>query len=116
MSPMNVPIDCPICKARETERWVYQTRDYFIIKAKTMKGHQQRYMFCSKEHLPHNPQDYHRLLQAVQTGLHLFKTDFVVFNGIYASIKQHWHVILSDRMFQDEEVDITREPRIEVFL
>ncbi|MDD1679301.1 MAG: hypothetical protein LUO93_09010 [Methanomicrobiales archaeon] len=107
--------NCPICDAFSKEKIIYETRDFFVINAKTKKGHKQRYMFCSMQHVPHNPFDYQRLLIAVQTGLHLFKTDFVVFNGIYASIKQHWHVILSDRFFQDEVVDITKEPRIEVF-
>jgi hypothetical protein len=108
---------CPICEAYHTERIIYETPEYFVIEAKTKKGHNQRYMFCSKAHVPHDPKNYEMMLKAVRSGIKfLFLKDFVVFNGIYASIKDHWHVILSDRMFQEETVDITKEPRIEVYL
>ncbi len=55
------------------------------------------------------------MTDAVKIGYKVCDTDFVVFNGIYASIKQHIHYIISDRFFQDEKVDITKEPRVEVF-
>ena len=108
---------CPICESYYTEKILYETSEYFVIEAKTKKGHTQRYLFCSKDHIPHDPKNYEAILKAVRVGIKfLFLKDFVVFNGIYASIKDHWHVVLSDRNFSEEVVDITKEPRIEVFL
>lgn len=119
-------MNCPICKAKidESENIVgffggdqgeRKEPKYFVLPCKDLKGHKKRYMFCTEKHMPHGTQDYEKILDAVKMGLALFHEDFIVLNGVNASIKEHWHVIICDRRFDGEKVDVTKEPRIEVF-
>jgi len=109
-------MNCHICNAYKHEKILLDNERFFVIEAKTKKGHNKRYMICSKSHVKHDPTDVYDVLEAVGMAYQLFEEDFVVFNGVFASIKEHEHFIASDRHFEEEVVDITKEPRIEVFL
>jgi hypothetical protein len=107
---------CNICDAYKNEKIIKENEDFFIVDAKTKKGHNKRFMVCRKAHVQHDPRDIYDLLDALEFVYDLFGEDFVIFNGIFASIKEHEHFIASDRHFEEEVVDITKEPRIEVFV
>lgn len=107
--------DCPICKARKNEEIIHSGDGFFVIRAKDMKGHDERYMFCSENHVPHC-YDCHGMSEAVKWGLQKMKRDFIIMFGVKASIKGHWHVIVCDRKTDGETVNIFEEPRIEVFV
>ena len=106
---------CPICEAHEHENIIWQSTPdgYFIIETKNKKGHDKRYMLCS---LGHVGQETDRVGMgiAVREGLNLFEESFIILFGKYASINDHWHVILCDTKLDGESVDLRKEPRIEV--
>jgi hypothetical protein len=106
-------IKCPICKAFRKEPIVYFAADYFVVETRDKKGHNQRYMLCSVEHRPHGI-DNVGMGVAIRAGLSLFPESFIIPFGKFASIKDHWHVVMCDMKFDKEVVDITKEPRIEV--
>jgi len=108
-------ISCSICKAVVEENVIFQSNDYFLVETKTKKGHDKRYMLCSIAHRKHGF-DSVGMGIAVTEGLKLFKEPFIICFGKYASIKDHWHVVLCDTKLDGESVDIRKEPRIEVIL
>ena len=107
--------NCPLCKAFKSEKTHMVNSDYFLVNAKSLKGHKKRYLLCSITHRIHGL-DQEGLSLAVREGLRLFKSEpFLVIFGVKASIKDHWHVIICDRILDSEVVNVFEEPRIEVF-
>lgn len=92
-------VDCPLCKALQTETPLAQNKDFIVLRTKAMKGHKERIMIVFRAHtsqlLEITEWEGERYLE--QIGKELFKsTFFLILDPTYATISDHWHLVASD--------------------
>ena len=97
---------CPLCEVwhREPENVFYEDDRFVVIQTKYLKGHEQRVMVLSKEHKAyHNGGDdflerwyMDTLIDDVIKPLFDYTYKIVVMEGKYGSVKDHWHVVITD--------------------
>jgi len=94
-------VGCPLCQLDlEKEKVYYEDRTFIVVRTKTMKGHRERIMIIYKPHehtIPYKA--YERALDiATKIGREVFSytPKFVIMDSTFATINDHWHLVLSD--------------------
>lgn len=95
-------MDCPLCLLNLSKETVFYEDGYFIVlRTKNLKGHKERIMIISKEHIHtlHSQIHYDAAFEIItKVGRKLFKGcgKFIVMDSIFATINEHWHLVCTD--------------------
>lgn len=102
---------CPLCNLNPTSE-VFFLRDPHIsvVRTKKMKGHRERVMVLTNDHVEAVPNWLfdHAVEKAIEVGKRVFNytPKFVVMESTYASIRDHWHLVLSDLDPKSEDFEL----------
>ena len=114
----NVNPTCPLCSL--TSEVPYYEDDFIaIVRTKTMKGHQERLMVIWKDHVISIPtvQETYAILKLIEVGKRQFNYTykFVIMEGTYQTIKNHFHLVATDLDPKSDDFwQIMKTPWIEV--
>lgn len=98
---------CPLCK-NVTSIFVHSQKETvldesaytIIVRTKTLKGHKERIMVVAKAHKAEVPYWLRELalarLEEVGKRVFNYTPKFVIMDGTFASIKDHWHLVATD--------------------
>lgn len=96
---------CPLCKITslfrpKSEKVFYEDSYVIIVRTKKLKGHKERIMIVTKGHRKHPPKWLHDYCMGKLTerGKKIFHytPKFVIMDGTFASIKNHFHLVCTD--------------------
>jgi len=104
---------CPLCNLtdREKDNVYYEDDVFFIARTKTLKGHKERIMIGSKLHIdkinaPYTngiwwgnsilPKNIIDTLENICKEVFSYTYKVVVMEGGYASIPEHFHLVITD--------------------
>ena len=91
---------CPLCKAVEKEKPIYEDSMITIIPAKDRKGHWKRIMAVDKTHrsIPPSwiPQHMEETLARIGQKTFSYTYKFVIMSPIFGDIQDHYHLVASD--------------------
>ncbi|MEM2104100.1 MAG: hypothetical protein QW717_04340 [Candidatus Bathyarchaeia archaeon] len=102
--------NCPLCSLdMQKEKIFYQDDLFIVLRTAKLKGHRERIMIVYKQHQNTiSYEEYERALKIVSDiGREVFKyaPKFVILDGTFASIKDHWHLVASDLDPKSEDFD-----------
>jgi len=115
MSQDGKQADCPLCNIPDKEVLEEYAR-WKLVRTKTMKGHRERLMLLSKEHVKSLDEQSvgEAYLHLMRIGSRFFSyvKQWAIFEPAYATVPDHWHRIISDldSKAQDHE-QILKTPR-----
>jgi len=113
-------MECPLCNLKLKEEVVFYEDEFIVIlRTRDLKGHQERIMVVWKAHYSHIPdaQYAYALMKLIDTGKRVFKytPKFVIMEGTFQTIKQHWHLVATDLDPNSNDFEqILRTPWLEV--
>ena len=93
---------CPLCSMDLSKEIIFYEDGYFLVlRTKKLKGHRERFMIISKEHIHtlHSQLHYEVAIEIlVKVGTTLFKGrgKFIIMDSTFATINEHWHLVCSD--------------------
>ena len=90
---------CPLCNISEAEVLAEFPR-WRLARTKTMKGHRERLMLYSKEHLKTVDEqsigEAYILLSNLGSKFFSYTDRWAIFEPVYATVPNHWHRVASD--------------------
>lgn len=94
-------LNCPLCELDlKKEKIYYEDKSFIVLRTENLKGHRERIMIVYKEHdhtIPYKA--YERALDIVsKIGRSIFSytPKFVIMDATFATITDHWHLVVSD--------------------
>ena len=92
---------CPLCSLDlSKERIFYEDSFFVVLRTKALKGHRERFMIVSKEHVHDiSHEAFESALDiVVRIGRKLFcgSGKFIIMDSTFATINQHWHLVCTD--------------------
>lgn len=105
-----VMVECPLCKLDLSQEKVFYEDQFFVVlRTKNLKGHKERIMIVSKSHVHRIPMKaYESALDIVERfGRIIFKytNKFVIMDSTFATINQHWHLVVTDLDPKSEDIE-----------
>jgi diadenosine tetraphosphate (Ap4A) HIT family hydrolase len=93
--------DCPLCRINlEAEKVFYKNEKFVILRTHKLKGHKERIMVMSKKHVQKFSRETEKegIALLEQVGRNAFRDSykFVIMEGTFASIQDHWHYVATD--------------------
>ena len=103
-------LHCPFCELDLTsEKIYYEDRSFIVLKTKDLKGHRERIMIVYKEHQHTIPyKAFERALDILyEIGKKVFSytPKFVIMDLTFATINDHWHLVVTDLDPRSEDFD-----------
>jgi len=103
-------VGCPLCELDFSKEKVYFRDAYMaILRTKSLKGHRERIMVTAIQHWGKVSKRFYNyaVRRLIEVGMEVFSytSRFVVMDGTYASIKDHWHLVASDLDPNSEDYD-----------
>jgi hypothetical protein len=94
-------LNCPLCELDlKKEKIYYEDKSFIVLRTQNLKGHRERIMIVYKEHNHTVPyKAYERALDIVsKIGRSVFSytPKFVIMDATFATITDHWHLVVSD--------------------
>jgi hypothetical protein len=93
--------NCPLCALNLKKESVYYDDESFIVlRTKNLKGHRERIMIVYKRHehtIPYKA--YERaldILSRIGSNVFRYTPKFVIMDTTFATINDHWHLVVSD--------------------
>ena len=103
-------LNCPLCELTlKKEKIYYEDRLFIVLKTKTLKGHRERIMIVYKKHehtIPYKA--YERaldILSKIGRKVFSYTPKFVIMDTTFATINDHWHLVVSDLDPKSEDFD-----------
>jgi len=101
---------CPLCNLDPgKEVFFYRDLHIAVVRTKKLKGHVQRIMVLTNEHVETVPQWLfdHAISKLIEVGKKVFSytPKFVIMEGTYASVRDHWHLVASDLDPESEDFE-----------
>lgn len=101
---------CPLCNLELHEEEIfYEDSTFLILRTKDLKGHKDRIMIVTKEHVHSISYIMYEaaLLIAEKIGRIIFAytPKFVIMDSTFATIKEHWHLVMTDLDSKSEDFD-----------
>ena len=92
---------CPLCSLDLKKETIFYEDEYFLVlRTKRLKGHEERFMIVSKEHVRDiTPIAFESALDIIERiGKKVFNGlgKFIIMDSTFASINQHWHLVCTD--------------------
>jgi len=103
-------LNCPFCELDlKKEKIYYEDRVFIVLKTENLKGHRERIMIVYKKH-EHtiSYKAYERALDIVsKIGGKVFSytPKFVIMDSTFATINDHWHLVVTDLDPKSEDFD-----------
>ncbi len=115
MSQDGKQADCPLCNIPDKEVLEEYAR-WKLVRTKTMKGHRERLMLLSKEHVKSLDEQSvgEAYLHLMRIGSRFFSyvKQWAIFEPAYATVQDHWHRIISDLDSKAQDYEqILKTPR-----
>lgn len=103
-------LHCPLCELDLTsEKIYYEDRSFIVLKTKDLKGHRERIMIVYKKHQHTIPyKAFERALDILsEIGKKVFSytPKFVIMDLTFATINDHWHLVVTDLDPRSEDFD-----------
>lgn len=103
-------LHCPFCELDLTsEKIYYEDRSFIVLKTKDLKGHRERIMIVYKKHQHTIPyKAFERALDILyEIGKKVFSytPKFVIMDLTFATINDHWHLVVTDLDPRSEDFD-----------
>ena len=95
-------LNCPLCKAlkRETDNIFHRDLFFTVMRTKDLKGHKERIMIVLNSHKStvSRQELEHAINILTEVGKEAFHytPKFIIMDGTYATIKNHWHLVATD--------------------
>ena len=93
--------NCPLCNLElHKEEIFYEDAAFIILRTKDLKGHRERMMIVSKEHV--HSVDYITydvalgVVEEIGKKIFSYAPKFVIMDSTFATIKEHWHLVATD--------------------
>ena len=106
---------CPLCEIPLRETLLYEDDSIYLVVTKNMKGHTVRMMACIKEHRK-EPNFVERTKIYIILYLYMhakLSEEWVFLEGLYASCKDHFHIVASDLKGTPEELEaLAKTPKV----
>jgi len=103
-------LNCPFCELDlKREKIYYEDRSFIVLRTKDLKGHRERIMIVYKKHehtIPYKA--FERALDILsEIGRKVFSytPKFVVMDSTFATINDHWHLVVTDLDPRSEDFD-----------
>lgn len=114
--PNNGEKPCPLCNIPDAEVLMEFPR-WRIARTKTMKGHKERFMIYSNDHVKTlDEQSVGEAFLMLMTISHRFfshTNTWAIFEPVYATVPDHWHRVASDLdPAADDHEQILKTPRL----
>jgi len=103
-------LNCPFCELDlKKEKIYYEDRNFIVLRTENLKGHRERIMIIYKKH-EHtiSYKAYERALDIVsKIGGKVFSytPKFVIMDSTFATINDHWHLVVTDLDPKSEDFD-----------
>jgi len=93
--------ECPLCNfSSKKEKIYYENDKIIIVRTKDLKGHKERIMVVTKDHVVNVPQELfeYAIYKLAEIGLKVFNytPKFVIMESTFSGIKAHWHLVATD--------------------
>ena len=103
-------LHCPFCELDLTsEKIYYEDRSFIVLKTKDLKGHRERIMIVYKEHQHTTPYKAFELaldiLYEIGKKVFSYTPKFVIMDLTFATINDHWHLVVTDLDPRSEDFD-----------
>ena len=101
---------CPLCHIKDKkEKIYYETENFIVCRTKNMRGHKERIMVVYKSHIKELDNGLRgeaiKDLQSIGKDIfHQYTPVFVIMEGKYGSINDHWHLVATDLHGNDGRV------------
>ena len=103
-------LSCPLCELDlKNEKIYYEDESFIVLRTKTLKGHRERVMIVYKKHehtIPYKA--YERaldILSKIGRKVFSYTPKFVIMDTTFATINDHWHLVVSDLDPKSEDFD-----------
>jgi len=103
-------LNCPFCELDlKKEKIYYEDRVFIVLRTENLKGHRERIMIVYKKH-EHtiSYKAYERALDIIsKIGRKVFSytPKFVIMDSTFATINDHWHLVVTDLDPKSEDFD-----------
>ena len=103
-------LNCPFCELDlKKEKIYYEDRVFIVLRTENLKGHRERIMIVYKKHAHTiSYKAYERALDIVsKIGGKVFSytPKFVIMDSTFATINDHWHLVVTDLDPKSEDFD-----------
>jgi len=102
--------NCPLCNLELREEEIfYEDPMFIVLRTRDLKGHRERIMIVAKEHI--HSVDYVTYGVALQTAeevgkiVFAYAPKFVIMDSTFATIKEHWHLVMTDLNPKSKDFD-----------
>lgn len=94
-------MSCPLCNVweREPDNVFFENDKFVVMRTKNLKGHKERVMILSKEHVADINTEFTEVLYFLRETikpLFQYTSKVVVMDRTYGSIPDHWHYVVTD--------------------
>jgi hypothetical protein len=101
---------CPLCELDlKKEKIYYEDRSFIILRTQKLKGHKERIMVVYKRHehtIPHNAYEHAlNMLSKIGRKVFSYTPKFVIMDTTFATINDHWHLVVTDLDPKSEDFD-----------
>jgi hypothetical protein len=103
-------VKCPFCELdMKREKVFYEDRFFVVLRTKDLKGHRERIMIVYKKHEHSIPyRAYERaldILSKIGRKAFSYTPKFVIMDSTFATINDHWHLVITDLDPRSEDFD-----------
>jgi len=103
-------LNCPFCELDlKREKIYYEDRSFIVLRTKDLKGHRERIMIVYKKHehtIPYKA--FERaldILSKIGRKVFSYTPKFVIMDSTFATINDHWHLVVTDLDPKSEDFD-----------
>jgi len=103
-------LNCPFCELDlKKEKIYYEDRNFIVLRTENLKGHRERIMIVYKKH-EHtiSYKAYERaldILSKIGGKVFSYTPKFVIMDSTFATINDHWHLVVTDLDPKSEDFD-----------
>jgi len=103
-------LNCPLCELDlRKEKIYYEDKSFVVLRTANLKGHRERIMIVHTQHTHTIPyKDYERaldILSKIGRKVFSYTPKFVIMDTTFATINDHWHLVVSDLDPKSEDFD-----------
>lgn len=103
-------LNCPLCELNlDREKIFYEDGSFIVLRTENMKGHRERIMIIHKQHQHTiSYEEYERaldILSKIGGEVFSYTPKFVIMDSTFATINDHWHLVVSDLDPKSEDFD-----------
>ncbi|NIO36419.1 hypothetical protein GTO27_01805 [Candidatus Bathyarchaeota archaeon] len=103
-------LNCPLCELDLAEEKIYfEDNSFIVLRTRSLKGHKERIMIVWKQHdhtISYKAQERALdILSRIGRKVFGYTPKFVIMDSTFATINDHWHLVVSDLDPKSEDFD-----------